>query len=441
MFRSVALFPGVLVVCLFQAIGMAAPPYSGTIFLNPDIITTADPTTYTGITYTGQANRVAFDRRVNAFVTMNAFLFTVTYSDHAPIEVRVNPEFATAAAAQIQADLYARVIGQLPSVLRTNIRTITIQAGVQPFGGGTDDILVHTGQGALYAASGILEETLVHEASHTSLDPTNASSRGWLAAQTADPDFISTYARDNPTREDVAESFLPYLMVRYRRDRIPVSLAATIQATIPNRILYFDAQNFNVSPFTTSTATPGPPRSLTATASGSSVTLSWNAPFSGGAPTSYTIEAGSTSGASNLASFATGSTATSFSTSGVGAGTYFVRVKATNGAGISEPSNEAILTVGSACALPGAPSALTGTGISGTVRLAWTAASGSPTTYLIDAGTATGLADVVAGSDLGGSGTSFTASGVPRGTYYIRIRAKNACGTGSASNEIALVVN
>jgi len=53
--------------------------------------------------------------------------------------------------------------------------------------------------------------------------------------------FISTYAQDNPTREDIAESFLPYVALRYRRDRISDELASTFETTIPKRILFFDS--------------------------------------------------------------------------------------------------------------------------------------------------------------------------------------------------------
>ena len=119
---------------------------------------------------------------------------------------------------------------------------------MQPFGGGNNNLLIHTGQSALYEADGILEETFVHEASHTSLDAAHASAAGWLAAQAADNEFISTYARDNPTREDVTESFLPYLAIRYRSERISQSLADTMLQTIPNRITYFDAQAFDMYP-------------------------------------------------------------------------------------------------------------------------------------------------------------------------------------------------
>ena len=142
----------------------------------------------------------------------------------------------------------ATAIGRLPYALRTSVATVWIHKGVQPFGGGNNNLLIHVGQADQYVASGILEETFVHEAAHTSLDGPHAVNPGWLAAQNADGVFISTYARDNPTREDIAESFLPYLAVRYRATRISESLATTIQQTIPNRIAYFDGLRLNVLP-------------------------------------------------------------------------------------------------------------------------------------------------------------------------------------------------
>ncbi len=51
-------------------------------------------------------------------------------------------------------------------------------------------------------------------------------------------------------REDIAESFLPYLAVQHRSDRISQSLANTIRQTIPTRIDYFNQQSFNLHPIT-----------------------------------------------------------------------------------------------------------------------------------------------------------------------------------------------
>jgi hypothetical protein len=224
------------------------PPFSGTIFIDPDIITSADPTTFQSLTAKGQGIRTMFDRRVNNWIQVNAYVFDATFSDGLAAEVQVNPEFGSSATAQVEADKYATVIGRLPKALRTSVATVWIHKGVQPFGGGNNNLLIHVGQADLYATDGILEETLVHEAAHTSLDAAHATSTGWQAAQVADSTFISTYARDNPLREDVAESFLPYLAIRYRSDRISASLANTIIQAIPHRIAYFDALALNMLP-------------------------------------------------------------------------------------------------------------------------------------------------------------------------------------------------
>ena len=191
----------------------------------------------------------------------------------------------------------------------------------------------------------------------------------------------------------------------------------------------------------TPTAAPGAPSGLTASSSGSSVFLAWTASTSGGAATAFTIEAGSSPGKADLANFSTGSSATTFSAGGVGSGVFYVRVKAANAAGISAASNEATLVVGGTCTgAPGVPSGFAITGNSGgTVSFRWTASAGSPSSYIIEAGSTPGAANL-ANSDLGGTATSFTASGVGHGTYYVRLRAKNTCGTSAPSNEVVLVV-
>lgn len=143
---------------------------------------------------------------------------------------------------------FAEVIGRLPTALRIDVETVWIHKGTEPFGGGNNNLLIHTGQSTLYENDGILEETLVHEASHTSLDAKHSTSSGWVSAQESDGNFISIYARDYPTREDVAETFLLYMAIRYRSDRIDQLLENKILETIPNRIMYFDDQNFNMYP-------------------------------------------------------------------------------------------------------------------------------------------------------------------------------------------------
>jgi hypothetical protein len=224
------------------------PPFGGTIFIDPDIITPADPSSYLGLVAAGQDSRVMFDRRVDAWITTDPFLFDATYDDGLTIEVQVNPEFGSSAVSQVVAEFYAEVIGRLPTALRMEVETVWIHQGIQPFGGGNNNLLIHVGQGDLYIADGILEETFVHEAAHTSLDAAHATAAGWMAAQDADPAFISNYARDFPFREDIAESFVPYLAAEHRADRISESLLATILETMPNRIAYLSGLGLDMYP-------------------------------------------------------------------------------------------------------------------------------------------------------------------------------------------------
>lgn len=188
---------------------------------------------------------------------------------------------------------------------------------------------------------------------------------------------------------------------------------------------------------------PSAPIGLSGTTSGASVTLTWGVPTAGDPVATYIIEAGSAAGATNLASLVTGSTATSFSASGVGAGVYFVRVRARNDGGLSAPSNEIVVTVGAGpCnSLPNAPTGLTSTVSGNSVSLTWAAPAGGCTvaSYAIEAGSASGLADL-ANVNTGSTATTFGASGVASGTYYVRVRARNASGSSGPSNEVTVTV-
>ena len=87
-----------------------------------------------------------YDRRENNWVRLNPYLFNATYKDGLKIEVQVNPEFGNADAARKEAEKYADVIGQLTTALRRDVETVWIHKGVNPFAGGNNNLLIHTGQ-------------------------------------------------------------------------------------------------------------------------------------------------------------------------------------------------------------------------------------------------------------------------------------------------------
>ncbi len=192
------------------------------------------------------------------------------------------------------------------------------------------------------------------------------------------------------------------------------------------------------------TAAPGPPSGLQAIVSGTALTLNWKAPTTGGAPTSYRIQAGSAPGGKNLADFDTRKTATTFRAPKVGKGTYDLTVRAVNLAGTSGQSNNAVANVGvaSGCSAAAAvPVGLTATANGRRVTLKWNAGSGeSATSYRIEAGSGPGQANL-ANFDTGKAATTYVAGRVGVGTYYLRVRGVNKCGVSATSAEVMLIVS
>ena len=222
----------------------AVPPLEDTSFPCRDIIRATDPTAFTGLTYVGEGERVVFDLRVNDLTRLTFVLYTATYDDGMTVEIRVERD-TFKEQAKYYAGYYSKVFGRLPTGVRTRVKALSIMTGPHDWGGGINDITIHNGRN--YALTNTLEETFLHEAAHTSLVDYN-SSEEWKAAQRADDTFISDYALRYPEREDVAESYVAYVAVRYRADRISKSVADLISRAIPHRIAFFDAQQLPMHP-------------------------------------------------------------------------------------------------------------------------------------------------------------------------------------------------
>jgi predicted phage tail protein len=238
------------------------------------------------------------------------------------------------------------------------------------------------------------------------------------------------------------------LRYQWQRDSVDISGATTATYTTPATTLGDSGARFRVrvtndfgnalsndAILTVVVAgTPAAPTGLTAHVNGLTVVLSWNA--SAGA-TSYRVEVGSSSGGSNLFNGDVGGVTTLRAVAS--AGTYYVRVRAANAIGTSAASNQiTVTTSGTAvCATP--PPAPSGYSVQAAglfARLTWNPAPGADS-YVVEAGSATGQANLLA-SNVGPAST-LDASGTA-GTYFTRIRAVNACGTGAPSSEVSVTL-
>jgi hypothetical protein len=181
---------------------------------------------------------------------------------------------------------------------------------------------------------------------------------------------------------------------------------------------------------------PGAPANLVANVQGSTLTLSWSASVAPGAIQSYVLRYGFGPGFASTTAIDVGAN-TRVTFNGVGAGTYYFRIAAKNQHGLSADSNEIRVVIGSSA--PAAPSFFPlqsrGTNV---FYLSWAPGAGSaPTYYLLDVSSRPGGAP-----DLGTlqvTGTSLQTGVVPRGNYYLRLRAVTASGVSAPSEERALI--
>ena len=188
---------------------------------------------------------------------------------------------------------------------------------------------------------------------------------------------------------------------------------------------------------------PGPPpTNLRASIDRSTVGLYWDhVP----GPHIWQVDVGSAPGLSDLIVFRTLSSPP-FTFTEVPPGVYYLRVRAASGdfRSFSTPSNELTLTIGG-IVCNGAPISPP-TNLSWVaaaenhVDLAWTAPSGAAdiSSYVLEVGSATRLSDVGV-FDTRSVSTGLKGTG-PAGVYFARVRAKNACGIGPASNEATVYI-
>ena len=177
---------------------------------------------------------------------------------------------------------------------------------------------------------------------------------------------------------------------------------------------------------------PAAPINLTATVGNAQVTLAWNA-VSGA--TSYKVFRSTTTGSYNTASPVATVTTTNTTDTGLTNGTtYFYIVRALNADGESANSNEVSATP--SLPAPSAPTGLTATAGNAQIALSWNAVSGA-TSYKVFRSTTSGTYSYTAPLATVTTTTYADVSAANGTTYFYVVRAFNAGGESSNSNEVS----
>ena len=241
---------------LFNKIEIFEPPFGGTMWDLPDLIKSSDYTIYSTSSYQGIETRLFYDKSIPDFINYPAHVYKVNFGDDLSIDFEIYTEFTQQEAGNIE-QKYAPLIGQLGKDLRKNIISFEFLKGQEVASAQrTDDlnyanITFHTewltSVVETRSDGDKTEELLIHESAHLSIDPYVYGQQEWTDAVNLDGNYLSTYAKDNPNSEDVAETFQAYIAVKYFPDRISNSLRDTILSVCLNRFKYFDSLNLDLS--------------------------------------------------------------------------------------------------------------------------------------------------------------------------------------------------
>ncbi len=186
----------------------------------------------------------------------------------------------------------------------------------------------------------------------------------------------------------------------------------------------------------TDTTPPTAPTNLTATVSGTQINLSWTASTDNVGVTGYKVERCQGSGCTTFAQIAT-PTATTYSDSGLAAGNYSYRVRATDAAGnLSGYSNVANGVIPDTTP-PTAPTNLTATASGSQINLSWTASTDNVgvTGYRVERCQGTGCTTFAQIATP--TGTTYSDTGLATGIYSYRVRATDAAGNLSTYSNVA----
>ncbi len=182
-------------------------------------------------------------------------------------------------------------------------------------------------------------------------------------------------------------------------------------------------------------AAPTSPTGLRADSAGPRARLEWLAPP--GVVDATTLEVSFDGGQGFVPLARLPGAATSLDGAGP-PGQYVVRVRAENGCGAGAASVPVPVSLTAVTLPPSTPTGLSASlGPGTTATVTWAPSTGLPTGYIVEAGTTAGASDL---GQLRVPGAPLVVPGVPRGVYFVRVRAENAAGLSPPGAEVRIVV-
>jgi len=222
---------------------LGKPLYPNSVVSNDlEFIATSDESAFACLAFKGRRTAEMPDRRKDGLMAKQTFIFEARYTDGTSVGIWAHPDFKTKENAMESVEPVAEAVGKLSTLMRKTLDHVVIHRGdAVAFGEDMGHFFVlYSDNIKTRIRNHDLEETVFHESVHATLDQKYKSSKKWRAAQKADGDFITKYAKRLPMKEDLAESGLFAWAIIMHPGRLPAKVEARARKIMPNRIAFFE---------------------------------------------------------------------------------------------------------------------------------------------------------------------------------------------------------
>ena len=233
--------------CLILFAALPGTSASGPIFPNSvvsnelDFIEADDPGVFACIRFEGNIRAEMPDKRDDELFVDGVFSWSAQFRDGTAVGIWVHPDAGSRSMARKLAIQVAEPLGKLPTIMRSRLDHVVIHKGNET--AFAEDrgrfFVLYSDNMAIRLRNHDLEETVFHESVHATLDHPFSASADWKKAQRADGDFVTDYARENPDKEDMAESALFAWTLLVHPGRLPKSVEERLGTIMPNRLEFF----------------------------------------------------------------------------------------------------------------------------------------------------------------------------------------------------------
>lgn len=241
--HSNSLITFVLLGLSFAAPVIGAPLFPNSVVSNNiDFIKPGDRDAFACLVYKGTSRQEMPHKARNGLFANGVHVFDARYKGGVTVPIWGHPKIGTKADVQDIVTEVAKAVGELPAFMLGRLNHVVVNDGNHAASGEDRGrfFVVYADNMRDRISTNDIQETVFHESVHATLDIPYARSKEWAAAQKADGDFITNYARDRRKREDLAETALFAWAMHIAPGRIGKDVEDEVRANVPNRLKFLE---------------------------------------------------------------------------------------------------------------------------------------------------------------------------------------------------------